>query len=183
VDTPDDSPRRQDTGAPGAGTGPGAGDRPPSFRERARRALRSGTTRWTQQRDVLLDVIEHTPGHLDADELYRLARDRDPRISLSTVYRTLGLLKRHDLVDELHLGEEHHHYEARTGDPADQHFHFVCTFCSEVQELSGGAVAHLRDALEREYGVVVRALDLDVVGLCARCAAAHARTSSQAATP
>ena len=64
-----------------------------------------------QQRDVLLDVIEHAGEHLDAD---RLARERDNRVSRSTVYRTLSLLKRHDLVDELHLSEAHHRYEAKT---------------------------------------------------------------------
>ena len=89
-----------------------------SFRTRARDALRAEGYRMTKQRDTLLDVIEHAEGHLDADGIYDLARKRDPRISLSTVYRTLNLLKHHDLVDELHLSEEHHHYEPKSGRPA-----------------------------------------------------------------
>src|SRR3712207_9050490 len=100
------------TSRPSRTTRPG---RKATFQERARAALRSEGHRMTQQRDVLLDVIEHAGEHLDADGLYRLARERDSRISLSTVYRTLSLLKRHDLVDELHLSEEHHHYEAKIG--------------------------------------------------------------------
>lgn len=123
--------------------------------------------RWTQQRDVLLDVIDHATGHLDADAVYRLARARDPRISLATVYRTLGLLKQHGLVDEIHLSEEHHHYEVRT---ADEHYHFVCTSCGAVLEFSGEPVRRLREALRGEYGIVVQSIDLDVAGLCARCA-------------
>src|SRR3712207_5883151 len=95
-----------------------------SFRTRARQALRAVGYRMTKQRETLLDGIEHAEGHLDADGIYDLARKRDPRISLSTVYRTLNLLKHHDLVDELHLSEEHHHYEPRTGRP--QHYHLVC---------------------------------------------------------
>jgi Fe2+ or Zn2+ uptake regulation protein len=123
--------------------------------------------RWTQQRDVLLDVIEHAEGHLDADAVYRLARERDPRISLATVYRTLALLTQHGLVDQLHLSEEHHHYEVRTG---EGHYHFVCTSCGAVLEFSGEPVQRLREELRRQYGVVVQSLDLDVAGLCARCA-------------
>src|SRR5262249_20051817 len=73
------------------------------FHTRAREALRLEGYRMTKQRDTLLDVIEHAQGHLDADGIYDLARQRDPRISLSAVYRTLNLLKHHDLVDELHL--------------------------------------------------------------------------------
>ena len=121
----------------------------------------------TQQRDVLLDVIEHAGEHLDADGLYRLARERDSRISLSTVYRTLSLLKRHDLVDELHLSEEHHHYEAKTG---DQHFHFLCTSCGTVKEFSGGAADRLREELLKEHGFHVGAMQLDITGICASCA-------------
>lgn len=143
--------------------------RPPrgsSFRDRARMALRSEGHRMTQQRDVLLDVIQQAGEHLDADGLYRLARERDNRISLSTVYRTLALLKRHDLVDELHLSEEHHHYEAKTG---DQHFHFVCTSCGAVEEFAGGVAEQLRDELAHHHGFEVTSMQLDVSGLCTRC--------------
>lgn len=125
----------------------------------------------TQQRDVLLDVIEHAGEHLDADGLYRLARERDKRISLSTVYRTLSLLKRHDLVEELHLSEEHHHYEAKSG---DQHYHFLCNECGKVSEFSGGAADKLRDELRRSHGFEVTAMQLDLSGRCADCAAAAA---------
>jgi Fur family ferric uptake transcriptional regulator len=141
------------------------------FQERARQALRSEGHRMTQQRDVLLDIIQNAGGHLDADGLYRLAREQDDRISLSTVYRTLSLLKRHRLVDEVHLSEEHHHYEAKSG---AEHYHLVCTECGAVQEFSGGVVEHLRDELKRDYGFEVDEMQLDIAGRCARCAAGAA---------
>jgi Fe2+ or Zn2+ uptake regulation protein len=118
-------------------------------------------------------VVEHAEGHLDADALHRLARDRDPRISLATVYRTLALLKRHGLVDELHLSEEHHHFEPKR---ADEHYHFVCASCGAVIEFSGEPVQRLRDDLRRAHGIVVQSIDLDVAGLCARCASDPAAT-------
>lgn len=137
------------------------------FQERARQALRSEGHRMTQQRDVLLDIIQNAGSHLDADGLYRLAREQDDRISLSTVYRTLSLLKRHRLVDELHLSEEHHHYEARS---ANEHYHLVCTECGAVQEFSGGIVQRLREELKRDQGFDVTEMQLDIAGRCARCA-------------
>ena len=147
---------------------------PQSFRRRAEAALRAAGMRWTLQRETLLHVIENAPGHQDADGLYQLARARDPRISLSTVYRTLNALKRHGLVDELHLSEEHHHYEPRPAEPAEQHFHLVCTSCGAVTEFEGRGVDRLRSEVRRDYGFVVRSIDLDVSGLCARCAAKRA---------
>ena len=140
--------------------------------------MRQAGMRWTQQRETLLDVIEHAKGHQDADGLYRLARERDPRLSLSTVYRTLGVLKRHGLVDELHLSEEHHHYEPVPVPGAEQHYHFVCSSCGEVTEFTGGAVNRLRDELRREHGFVVHSVDLDVSGLCSRCAARQTAVAS-----
>jgi len=145
-----------------------------SFRKRAKSALRGAGMRWTQQRDTLIDVIEKAQGHLDVDELYRLARQQDPRLSLSTVYRTLAVLKRHRLVDELHLTEEHHHYEAKIG---AQHFHMLCTSCGTVTEFSGALVDRLQQELRREHGFTVESIDLDVSGVCARCTASQPAAS------
>lgn len=142
-----------------------------SFREQAQRALRSDGHRMTQQREILLDVIEHAGEHLDADGLYRLARERDRRISLSTVYRTLALLKQHDLVEELHLSEEHHHYEARS---TVRHYHLVCSVCGRVEEFGSEGVERLRQQLRRDRGFEVSSIDLDISGRCARCAASAA---------
>ncbi len=137
-----------------------------SFRAQAGEALRAEGHRLTKQRDVLLDVIERSDRHLDADSIHRLARARDARVSLSTVYRTLSLLKRRNLIDELHLSEEHHHYEPKS---TSQHFHLVCSDCGTVEEFIGGAVEALRDSLRRNRGFEVTSLQLDVVGRCGRC--------------
>ena len=74
--------------------------------------------RMTDQRRVIAQVIEQAVDHPDVEELYRRASAIDPRISLSTVYRTLnlfeeaGLVTKHDFRDgrarfEL-IADEHH---------------------------------------------------------------------------
>jgi len=58
----------------------------------------------------------------------------DPNINRVTIYRTLGLLKRHGLVDELdllHVKGEGHFYERR---PQRDHMHMTCLRCGKVQE-------------------------------------------------
>ncbi len=57
--------------------------------ENTRRALNLPGLRITSQRALILEVIRRGQGHLDADEVYRQAREKQPRLSLSTVYRTL----------------------------------------------------------------------------------------------
>jgi len=57
----------------------------------------------TRQRRVILEIIETATQHLDAAQILRKAVRVDANINRVTVYRTLGLLKRHGLVDELDL--------------------------------------------------------------------------------
>src|ERR1700745_1565723 len=72
--------------------------------------------RMTRQRRTILSVVETAQQHLDASQILRKARRIDPQIDRVTVYRTLNLLKRHGLVDELdlmHLRGEKKYYERR----------------------------------------------------------------------
>ena len=152
--------------APTAPPRPGVRVPVDGFRDHAVAALRAEGYRMTHQRGALLDLIGRSGGHLDAEALHVLALRHDPRISLSTVYRTLALLKRHDLVAEVHLNEEHHHYEARTG---EVHYHLVCRECGGVEEFGAELVESMREILTRDYGFHVQGVDLDVSGTCRRC--------------
>ncbi len=72
----------------------------------------------TEQRRVIAGVIEAAIDHPDVEELYRRAADIDPKISISTVYRTVklfedaGIIERHDFRDGRSryetVSEEHH---------------------------------------------------------------------------
>ncbi len=59
--------------------------------------------RMTQQRRAILRVMETASKHLDAAQLLRKAQKLDASVDRSTVYRTLQLLKRNGLIDELDL--------------------------------------------------------------------------------
>jgi len=41
----------------------------------------------------VLEILEESQEHLDAEAIYGQAKARNPNISLATVYRTLALLK------------------------------------------------------------------------------------------
>lgn len=68
----------------------------------------------TRQRRTILSVVETAKQHLDASQILRRAQRVDPKVDRVTVYRTLHLLKRHGLIDELdlmHMQGEKHFYE------------------------------------------------------------------------
>lgn len=130
--------------------------------------LRAEGKRITPQRTLLLDVIRRSKGHLDADQLYHLARERDPRISLSTVYRNLNLLKELGLISRLHLDEEHHHYELKD---AANHYHLICSSCGQVIEFDSSLVEQLVADVSAEKDFVVERVRIDLTGLCVECRA------------
>lgn len=128
--------------------------------------LRAEGKRITPQRSLLLDVIRRSKGHLGADQIYHLARERDPRISLSTVYRNLNLLRELGLISRLHLDEEHHHYELKD---AANHYHLICSSCGRVIEFDSSLVEQLMADVSAEKDFVVERVRIDLTGLCVEC--------------
>ncbi len=128
--------------------------------------LHASQRRLTGQRRVLLELIRSQGAHLDANELYLLARQRCPRLSMSTVYRTLGLLRDLGLVDEVHLGQDHHHYEIK---PTATHHHLICLRCGQIQEFSSRLAEDLVAAVAREHSFDIEAAQIDLTGYCSRC--------------
>src|SRR5207253_5782571 len=68
-----------------------------------RGSLKEKGVRLTRQRQILLELIDKTGEHLDAERLFQMAKERDPKLNRVTVYRTLKMLKAGGLVDELDL--------------------------------------------------------------------------------
>jgi Fe2+ or Zn2+ uptake regulation protein len=130
--------------------------------------LRAEGLRVTSQRSLLLEIMRESKGHLDAGEIYRRARAQDPRISLSTVYRNLNLLKDLGVITELHLDEEHHHYELR--DEAE-HYHLICSSCQRVVEFDSSSMGALIQQTSAEKGFLIEHVHIDLVGLCQDCRA------------
>lgn len=122
--------------------------------------------RVTWQRRLLLDLISQAGGHLDADELFRRAKEREPRISLSTVYRNLRLFKKLGLVDERHLSENHHHYEIKS---PSEHYHLVCLGCGRVIEFESPLLQRIENQIRRENRFEVTGAEIRLQGYCSRC--------------
>jgi Fe2+ or Zn2+ uptake regulation protein len=134
--------------------------------DRLQDTLRAAGRRLTAQRRLILQVLEESNVHLDADGLYQRIKARDPDVSLATVYRTLALLREFGLVDEHRLGEDHGHFEAARDEP---HYHFTCLRCGKVIEFDTPLVTQIERELGAREGVLVAGSHLLVSGYCAQC--------------
>ena len=131
--------------------------------------LRKHGIRLTRQRELLFEIIHHSHKHLNADQLYELAKKRDPKINRVTVYRTLKLLKQEGLIDELdllhHEGDQHY-YETRL---KREHAHIVCLRCGGVQEFFGEPLQLLKQQIESDFGFRILVARTEVGGYCPDC--------------
>ncbi len=130
------------------------------------RRLRAAGKRITSQRKLVLAILAREDGHLDAHDIYERGRRRDTRLSLSTVYRTLGILKETGVVRELHLDDEHHHYEL---DGEDQHSHLVCLVCGRVIEVDSSAFAEVAGVVGESHGFEIASAQVELTGTCTDC--------------
>ena len=125
--------------------------------------------RITTQRRVLVGIIQESRRHLDAAELLELAQKQDSDIDRATVYRTIGLLKRLGLIDELdlmHLEGEKHYYEAKT---SRGHCHIACLECGAIMEYTSPSFEKLKTEIAKELGFEIRVARLELGGVCKRC--------------
>jgi len=133
-------------------------------------AVRAAGRRVTPQRQVILDVIENSDQHLDAEAIFLRARLQDPGISLATVYRTLAVLKEMEIVEQRHIARDHarEHYEP-VGAP--EHHHFTCLGCRKVIEIQIPGLDQIIASLYVEFDIQIAHTCMCLDGYCRECAA------------
>src|SRR3990172_9728951 len=95
-------------------------------------SLRQVGYRLTPQRMLIVSLIHDSKGHVTAEELHSRVVEQYPFVDISTVYRTLQLLKKLHLVSETDLGGGRVQYELSEG---SRHHHLVCRRCGAALPL------------------------------------------------
>lgn len=142
--------------------------------------LKQRGVRLTRQRRILLELIDESGQHLDAERLYLLAKEKDPKLNRVTVYRTLKMLKEGGLVDELdlmHIGGDQHFYETRM---KQEHAHIICLRCGKVEEFFGEPLQKLRRQVESHFGFQIVLARTEVGGYCSHCQVLRANEVKEA---
>ncbi len=149
--------------------------------ETTKSSLQLQGVRLTRQRKILLDLIDKSGKHLDAESLYQLARLQDPKLNRVTVYRTLKMLKVGGLVDELdlmHHSGDQHYYETRM---KREHAHIICLRCGKVEEFFGEPLLQIRKQVEEMFGFQILLTRTEIGGYCATCQPQRAQELDEAA--
>jgi Fur family ferric uptake transcriptional regulator len=118
----------------------------------------------TQQKQVILQKVRDSRTHPTADEVYEMARQSLPRISLGTVYRNLDSLSRDGLIRTLE-GSGPRRYD---GD-LEKHCHVRCKLCSYIRDTVPVVEISLEEASQSFDGFMVTDYHIEFVGMCGEC--------------
>lgn len=134
----------------------------------AQERLRLQGGRMTLQRRLLFSILDSLGEHPTAEELLLLAREKDPDLNLSTVYRTLRWLEAENLVSTRVFAEERRQERFDAALPSEHH-HFMCTNCKDVIEFDTDLLRSIKSEFQELNGAQVVKGSIVLYGLCAKC--------------
>ncbi|NQT72362.1 MAG: transcriptional repressor [Chloroflexi bacterium] len=131
-----------------------------------REVLKQNGYRITPQRSLIVDVLHDAEKHITPEEIHKQVSARFPEVNKSTIYRTLEVLKKLDLVDETDLGgNKLYYHHAEHG----HHHHLICQNCGRTIEIEEEAFAPLKKILVTRYGFDPDIRHLAIFGRCVNC--------------
>jgi len=122
--------------------------------------------RLTPQRIMVLDALHSVDQHISAEEIFEKVRARYSYANISTIYRTLELLKELGLVSEIDLGDGRIRYHSAE---KGHHHHLICSKCGNVIDLEEHILFPLKEILLNDYEFEADLKHLAIFGLCENC--------------
>ena len=118
-----------------------------------RNGLREKGYKLTSQRLEIISLLSKDMTHPGATDIYRKVRKKASRISVSTVYYTLDLLKREGLIKELEFYDRDNRYDINVAN----HINLICRQCGRIKDFPGG--------MPLSYAQVKKRTDFQPVGM------------------
>ena len=106
--------------------------------------------KFTHQRKIIADVISKSNDHPDANEVYLRANKNDPRISLATVYRTIKLFEKYNVLNRIELGGKRARYEELN--EGEHHDHLIDVESGEIVEFVDEEIENLQMKVAKKLG-------------------------------
>lgn len=120
----------------------------------------------TKTRKAILDVLEESDGFLSAEEIYLHAKQVHASLNLSTVYRTLDLLKEKDMLVKIMIEDGKARYQIKEN---EHHHHLICLNCYKKVPLEYCPLQEMEKELKDKTDFEIINHRLELYGLCPEC--------------
>jgi Fur family ferric uptake transcriptional regulator len=122
-------------------------------------------SRLTTQRQAILEVIQNSNVHWEAESLARELVDRGQSIGIATVYRGLAALEESGYIESIQIDGKKRYERTDKG----HHDHLICTRCGAITEFIHPQIERLQQAAAEQKGFVMTGHQLVIFGLCPVC--------------
>ena len=123
--------------------------------------------RYTKQRQEIWDELRSSDKHRDTEEICLTLRKRGLNISRATVYRTIEMLVKINLIDKLEFGDGRARYEYN--DNFLHHDHLVCTNCGKIIEFHNESIEKLQHRIAEQNNFKLSYHRHQLFGVCKDC--------------
>ena len=113
-------------------------------------ALKKEGLRHTIQRQAVWDEIKSNDAHRDAEQVYSALRKNNLNVSRATVYRTIDVLYKNNLIRKIELGDSPSKYENKVN--SDHHDHIICVQCGRIDEFVDDKIESQQDKIIDKLG-------------------------------
>jgi len=123
--------------------------------------------RCTQQRQEIWNELRSSEKHRDAEEIFITLRSRGLNVSRATVYRTIDVLVKNNLINKLDIGDGRARFEYN--DKYIHHDHLVCTKCDKIIEFYNDEIEELQNDIARQHNFKLLDHSHQLFGVCEDC--------------
>ncbi|MGH1567847.1 MAG: Fur family transcriptional regulator [Nitrosopumilus sp.] len=127
-------------------------------------SLKDEGLRITPQRIAIVDYLLKTEDHPSAELIHKIVRKRFPMVSLSTVYKTLDLLKEKKLVNEIEVEGE-----ARFDAHTNEHINLVCMKCGKIDDVDEESLKEIQVNAAKKSKYLILRSNFELHGYCGSC--------------
>lgn len=128
--------------------------------------LRQRGFRITPQREMIIEALAHSGGHITAEKIHEQVQARCRSVNIATIYRTLDMLVEIGLASRIQLADGQQVFTTRQHGP---HIHLVCRVCGGVQEMDCTELLPLVEAVKYKYAFEVDWRHVSIIGICSSC--------------
>ena len=120
------------------------------YKEKFIEALKQEKLKFTNQRFAIFEDVLYGKKHRECEQILQSLSKKDVNVSRATVYRTLDILVKYELIRKMDIGDGRIRYEGKIDDP--HHDHMICVETGKIIEFVSDEIEMIQDKIAEEHG-------------------------------
>ena len=120
------------------------------YKEKFIEALKQENLKFTNQRLAIFEDVLYGKKHRECEEILHSLTKKDINVSRATVYRTLDILVKYELIRKMDIGDGRIRYEGKIDDP--HHDHMICVESGKIIEFVSDEIEMMQEKIAKQHG-------------------------------